>query len=133
MADTLEVGARALSIEDVARVARGDASVHLDSLARARIGKGRDRLSERIAHGERIYGVNTGVGGNQGFALRPDEMERLQHNLLRQLSCATGEALPRDVVRAAMLLRIATFATGASAVRPELVDVLIAVLNRGVV
>lgn len=131
MADTLEVGARALSIEDVNRVARQGAPVHLVSTARARISKGRDRLWERIARGERIYGVNTGVGGNQNFALRAEDMERLQHNLLRHLSCATGEPLPRDVVRAAILLRIATFATGASAVRPELVDALIAVLNRG--
>ena len=132
MADTLEVGARALSIEDVDRVARRTAAVHLASTARARISQGRDRLSERIARGERIYGVNTGVGGNQGFALRAEDMERLQRNLVRQLSCASGEPLPRDVVRAAMLLRVATFATGASAVRPELVDALIAALNRGI-
>lgn len=131
MADTLEVGAHALSIQDVERVARHGLSVHLAAPARARISKGRDRLWERIARGERIYGVNTGVGGNQSFALQPEEMERLQHNLLRQLSCATGDPLPRDVVRAAMLLRIATFATGASAVRPELMDALIAALNRG--
>jgi histidine ammonia-lyase len=83
------------------------------------------------SRGERIYGVNTGVGGNQSFSLRLEDMERLQHNLLRELSCATGDPLPRDLVRAAMLLRIATFATAASAVRPELVDALITALNRG--
>ena len=51
---------------------------------------------------------------------------------MRHLSCATGQPLPGDVVRAAMLLRIATFATGASAVRPELVETLITLLNRGI-
>ena len=40
--------------------------------------------------------------------------------------------LPADVVRAAMLLRVATFVTGASAVRAELVDALVALLNRGI-
>jgi phenylalanine ammonia-lyase len=59
-------------------------------------------------------------------------METLQHNLVTYLGCATGAPLPADVVRAAILLRMATFATGASAVRNELVDALGALLNRGV-
>jgi histidine ammonia-lyase len=132
MANRLEVGARALTIEDVERVARQGAEVGLAQGVGARIAKGRQRLEECLARGERIYGVNTGVGGNQGFTLAPEDMERLQHNLMRHLSCATGEPLPSDVVRSAILLRIATFALGASAVRPELVERLIAVLNRAI-
>ena len=132
MADRLEVGARALTIEDVERVARQGAEVRLAQGGGARIAKGRQRLEECLARGERIYGVNTGVGGNQGFTLAPEDMERLQHNLMRHLSCATGEPLPSDVVRSAILLRIATFALGASAVRPELVERLIALLNRAI-
>src|SRR5579864_5754339 len=131
MADTLEVGTRALTIEDVECVARRGVQVRLAEAARARIGRGRQVLDDMVARGGRIYGVNTGVGGNQGFALQPDDMELLQHNLMRHLSCATGAPLPTDTVRAAMLLRIATFATGASAVRPVLVDALISLLNRG--
>ena len=82
-----------------------------------------------MTRGERIYGVNTGVGGNVGISLPPEKMELLQHNLVRHLSCATGHPLPADVVRAAILLRLATFATGASAVRPELAGALAALLN----
>jgi phenylalanine ammonia-lyase len=132
MAELLELGARALSLEDVERVARQGVFVGLAAASRARIAKGRDRLAERIARGERIYGINTGVGGNQDFVVPPEDMERLQHNLMRHLSCATGAPLPTDAVRAAMLLRVATFATGTSAVRTELVDALVAALNRGV-
>ena len=132
MAEIVELGARALSLEDVERVAREGASVGLAATARGRIVKGRVRLAERIARGERIYGINTGVGGNQNFVVPPEEMERLQHNLMRHLSCATGSPLPTDAVRAAMLLRVATFATGTSAVRPELADALVGALNRGV-
>jgi phenylalanine ammonia-lyase len=132
MAETLELGTHALSIEDVARVAREGAEVRIGAGARARIAQGRERLEELLAGGERIYGVNTGVGGNVGFSIPPEKMDLLQVNLLRHLCCATGEPLPRDVVRAATLLRAATFATGASAVRPELVEALAALLNRGV-
>jgi phenylalanine ammonia-lyase len=132
MSDILQLGARPLTIEDVIRVAREGAPVALGAAARERIARGRSRLEELLARGERIYGVNTGVGGNVGISLAPEEMELLQHNIVRHLSCATGEPLPGDVVRAATLLRIATFLSGASAVRPELVDALGELLNRGV-
>lgn len=132
MAENLVLGERPLSIEDVVRVARQGASIALGAAARERIARGRARLDELLARGERIYGVNTGIGGNVGISLAPEEMELLQHNLVRQLSCATGQPLPGDVVRAATLLRVATFLSGASAVRPELVDALAALLNRGV-
>jgi len=123
------LGEHPLSIEDVVRVARENAGILITEDARARIAKGRARLDELLARGERIYGVNTGVGGNVGISLAPDQMELLQHNLVRHLSCATGAPLPNDVVRAATLLRVATFLSGASAVRNELVDALADLLN----
>jgi phenylalanine ammonia-lyase len=52
---------------------------------------------------------------------------------MNHLSCGTGAPLPRDVVRAAMLLRLATFSRGTSAVRWELVSALEELLNRGIV
>ena len=131
-ADPLIVGSRRLSIEDVERTARSDRQTALAAPSRELIRKGRALLEQKLARGEQIYGVNTGVGGNIKFALTPDQAELLQHNLMRHLSCATGQPLAPDIVRAAMLLRVATFATGASAVRVELVEALIELLNRGI-
>jgi len=132
MPDTLELGAQPLRIEDVVRVARSDAAISIGARARRRIAQGRERLEELIARGERIYGVNTGVGGNIGISLAPEQMETMQHNLVRHLACGTGQPLPRDVVRAATLLRVTTFLTGASAVRVETVEALAELLNRGI-
>ena len=129
MPETVALGTRPLTLEDVLHVARENASVAIAPSARERIARGRARLEELLARGERIYGVNTGVGGNVGISLAPEEMDLMQHNIVRHLSCATGQPLPGDVVRAATLLRVATFLTGASAVRPELADALAALLN----
>ncbi|MGH9660993.1 MAG: aromatic amino acid lyase, partial [Bryobacteraceae bacterium] len=118
MGQTLRIGERPLTIEDVETAE----AVEIAASARLRIALGREKLEALLARGARIYGVNTGVGGNIVFALDAGQSERLQHNLMRHLSCATGAPLPRAVVRVAMLLRIATFATGCSAVRPALVD-----------
>ena len=132
MPKNIVLGSRLLVIEDVEEVARQGASVELAEPARARIRKGRQKLEERLAGGDRIYGVNTGVGGNIKYALGATETERFQENLMKHLSCGTGTPLSPDMVRAAMLLRLATFARGTSAVRWELVDALAALLNRGI-
>ena len=97
----MQLGERKLTIEDVARVARGAEPVTFSPAARARIVAGRVRLQELLMRGERIYGVNTGIGGNVGISLAPDQMELLQHNLMHELGCATGTPLPTDTVRAA--------------------------------
>jgi len=133
MPERLALGARPLTVEDVEAVARRETSVEFGPEARDRISLGRRRLEERLAGGDRIYGVNTGVGGNIKFALDAEQTERFQHNLMNHLSCGTGAPLPQDVVRAAILLRLATFSRGTSAVRLELAQALAALLNRGVV
>src|SRR5882762_7026329 len=130
---TIRIGEQPLSLEQVYVVSQGESPVELAEPARLRIARGRAHLDRLLAGGERIYGVNTGVGGNIVFQLAPDQAELLQHNIMRHLSCATGQPLPSTMVRAAMLLRLATFATGCSAVRPELVDALADMLNRGVI
>ena len=133
MPNNLVLGVRPISIEDVEDVARREAAVEFAEAARGRIRQGRVKLEERLAAGDHIYGVNTGVGGNIKFTLDAEQTERFQHNLMNHLSCATGAPLPQDVVRAAMLLRLATFARGTSAVRWELVAGLAELLNRGIV
>ena len=133
MPNSLVLGVRPISIEDVEDVARRAARVEFAETARSRIRQGRLKLEERLKAGDRIYGVNTGVGGNIKFALDAEQTERFQHNLMNHLSCGTGAALPPDVVRAAMLLRLATFSRGSSAVRWELVSALEDLLNDGIV
>ena len=133
MPNSLVLGLRPISIEDVENVARRQARVEFAEPARARIRQGRVKLQERLAAGDSIYGVNTGVGGNIKFALDAGQTERFQHNLMNHLSCGTGAPLPQDIVRAAMLLRLATFSRGTSGVRWELVSALEQLLNRGIV
>jgi histidine ammonia-lyase len=94
MSDTIVLGSHPLTIENVASVARAGAAVQLAETCRARIEQGRRRLEERLAGGDRIYGVNTGVGGNIKFSLTAEQTEIFQHNLMNHLSCGTGAPLP---------------------------------------
>jgi phenylalanine ammonia-lyase len=129
---SIPIGGSPLTLEDVRRIAREASPAAWADAALNRVGQGRAALEGLLAKGERIYGVNTGVGGNIKFELTEEQAELLQYNIMRHLSCATGQPLPDDVVRGAMLLRLATFATGCSGVRPELCQALLDLLNAGV-
>jgi histidine ammonia-lyase len=114
-------------------VARGAAPPRLDGAARERIHAARAVIEDAVARGEAVYGVTTGIGELASVRIEPSDVERLQLNLLRSHAVGAGEPLPEEVVRAMVLLLAASLARGHSGVRAELVELLLALLERGVV
>jgi histidine ammonia-lyase len=90
---------------------------------------------QRTVHGptEHTYGVNTGFGRFVSRSIPEELTEELQVRLLRSHACGVGDPYPDEIVRAAMLLRANTLAKGHSGARPEVVELLLECLNRGVV
>src|SRR5213596_3791651 len=91
-------------------------------------------LVEQAAHGRRehTYGVNTGFGRFVSKSIPEELTEELQLRLLRSHACGVGEPYPAEIVRAAMLLRANALAKGNSGARVETVELLLALLDRGV-
>jgi histidine ammonia-lyase len=79
-----------------------------------------------------VYGVTTGFGALASRPVPPADAARLQENLLMSHAAGVGEPLPRDVVRAMLLLRANTLALGHSGCRPLIVDRLLEFLARDV-
>ncbi len=79
-----------------------------------------------------IYGVNTGFGALSRVRVPKTELSELQRNLVRSHATGVGEPLPERVVRGVLLFRANSFLQGASGVRPQLVELLLEMLNRGV-
>lgn len=100
---------------------------------RRRIEAGRRVVEAVLRDGRTVYGVNTGFGKLANVRIGDAELEELQLNLLRSHACGVGEPLPTATVRALMLLRIRTLATGRSGARIELVEKLAELLNADVV
>jgi len=121
-----------LTIADVEAVARHAAAARLDDDARARMGEARGVIEELVAAGEVVYGVTTGFGDLASSFVPAAQGEQLQENLLVSHAAGVGEAFPREIVRAMLLLRANTLALGHSGCRPELVDRLLAFLDRGI-
>jgi histidine ammonia-lyase len=122
-----------LVVDDVWAIAVEGASAVLSDGARERMVAAR-AVVDRAAHGrsEHTYGVNTGFGRFVSQVIPEELTEELQLRLLRSHACGVGEPYPDEVVRAAMLLRANALAKGRSGARPELVELLLGCLERGV-
>lgn len=129
----LSLGAAPLTIEQVQKVARGGQKVALAPEARKRVQVAHEYLLEEVNSGQTLYGVNTGFGVLSNVRIDRKNLERLQINLLRSHAIGVGEPLGDVEVRAMLLLRAAALAHGHSGVKPELIDALLALLNRGVI
>ena len=121
-----------LTIADVEAVARAGRAATLDEDARGRMRESRALIDGIVERGEIVYGVTTGFGDLATRFIAPADAARLQENLLMSHAAGVGDALPREVVRAMLLLRANTLALGHSGCRPEIVDRLLAFLERGV-
>ena len=121
-----------LSIADVEAVARGGLAVRLGDEARARMAEARAVVERLVAAGEIVYGVTTGFGDLATTFVSPADSVQLQENLLLSHAVGVGEPLPRDVVRAMLLLRANTLALGHSGCRPVLADRLCELLRHGI-
>ncbi len=131
----IEISGENLTIPSVAAVARDKVLVQLSRAPeiKKKILASRQLLEEKIASGEIIYGVNTGLGGNVRFILPAKDLAAHQQNIFRFLICGTGNPLPEDAVRAAMLLRANALAKGYSGVRPLVIERVIDLLNHDII
>jgi histidine ammonia-lyase len=120
-----------LTPTDVARVARADAPVGLAPEALDAMRASRATIDALVARGEAVYGVTTGFGDLATIRIDPADARRLQENLVISHAVGVGPLLPRDTVRAMLLLRANTLARGQSGARPELVERLLDFLRLG--
>ena len=130
---TITLTGSSLTLADIDAVARGGAEVAIsdDPAVRARIEGSRAVIARAVEKGEEIYGVTTLFGGMADVHVTRDQLIDVQRIALWQHKSTTGPRLPEADVRAAMLLRANSLVRGASGVRTELIDRLVAFLNAG--
>ena len=95
MERTIEIDGQSLTVEQVARVAAGEARVELAGPARARMAVTRRVVDGIVARNEVVYGVTTGFGKLSDVAIPPDRLAELQVNLVRSHAAGVGAAAPR--------------------------------------
>jgi histidine ammonia-lyase len=125
----LELDGHGLTLLDLERVVRGSELVRLGDEARRRVAAARKLVEECVAQGRVVYGVTTGFGSFSEISISPSQLRELQRNLLLSHAAGVGDPLPEPVVRAMLLLRANSLASGHSGVRPEVIDLLLGLLE----
>ncbi|HEX3591247.1 MAG TPA: histidine ammonia-lyase [Pseudonocardiaceae bacterium] len=123
----------ALDRHQVVAVARHGAPVRLTDNARAGVLGARAHI-DTLAHASTpTYGVSTGFGALAVRHIPPERRAALQRSLVRSHAAGAGQEVEREVIRALMLLRLRTLATGRTGVHASTVDTLAGLLNAGIV
>jgi histidine ammonia-lyase len=125
------VGAGPLAAADVVAVARGGAQVTLAPEALAAVQGGREIIDALADDPEPHYGVSTGFGALATRHIPIELRAQLQASLVRSHAAGSGPRVETEVVRALMLLRLATLATGLTGAREVTVQTYAALLNSG--
>ncbi|MEW1952594.1 histidine ammonia-lyase [Terrabacter sp. NPDC080008] len=126
------VGTGPLTIADVVAVARHGARVELSAEAESEIARSRAVVEALADDPIPHYGVSTGFGALATRHIPTDLRAQLQRSLVRSHAAGTGPEVEREVVRALMLLRLSTLATGRTGVRLETARAYADLLSAGI-
>ena len=111
---------------------RNPLTVELGNQARQRVAESNEMITEVLAGGNRVYGVNTGFGQLAQVRISDDDLATLQENLVRSHAVGVGKNLEDNVVRLVMLMKIIALAEGFSGVRVSLIDALCELVNKNI-
>jgi histidine ammonia-lyase len=130
-AERVDVGTGPLAPGDVVRVARGGAGVRLTDEALEAITASRKVVDDLAGDEQPHYGISTGFGALATRHIPVEMRAQLQRSLIRSHAAGSGPEVEREVVRALMLLRLSTLATGRTGVRPQTAQAYAALLDAG--
>lgn len=130
MTITLEGGG--LTLDDVRAFMKGSDEVEVHAGVIKRLVKVRAYVDQKLASHEPFYGINTGVGLLANKRISDEELDQLQENLIVSHAVGVGALFDDATVRLIMLLRASVLAMGYSGVRPEVLELLVACINKGI-
>jgi len=123
---------KSLTLPQVVQVARQGEQVALSEAGVEQIKRSRAIVDKILEEERPVYGVSTGFGEFCKVFIKKEDRAKLQRNLILSHATGVGEPLPREVVRAAMLLRANSLAKGYSGIRLETEQMLLTLLNEGI-
>lgn len=108
------------------------ASIRLDPACRPAIAASAAAVERILARDVPVYGINTGFGKLANVRIDAHDLVRLQSNIVLSHAAGTGDPSPVPVIRLMMALKLGSLAQGASGVAPATVEMIEAMLARGV-
>ncbi len=110
-----------------------DLKIELSTLAKKRVVKSRQIVEQMVKKQQVVYGITTGFGNFKSKVIPLSQVAELQQNLIRSHAVGVGEPFSPPQARSAIIARINSLAQGHSGIRLELLELLIAILNKNIV
>ena len=122
-----------LAIDEIGRILREREKIELGAEAKEAIIKCRDYLDSKMEDiGRPVYGVTTGFGSLCNITIAPDDLSKLQHNLVKSHACGIGAKLRPEIVRLMLLLKVQSLSYGHSGAQLETIQRLVDMYNNDV-
>ncbi len=131
--DTLTISNRSFTLQDFLPALYGPIHVELTSEAIESIERSHDILTDHLSRHSKIYGVTTGFGKLSQVNISEADRNTLQYNLVKSHAAGVGEPLEPGIVRTTMLIKLMTFAKGASGVRLDVAHQIVHFLNHDII
>jgi len=132
MTGTVTISTAGMTLDDVIAVAREGARVQLSEESLAAMTTSRAQVDALAQGATPVYGISTGFGALANRHIPAEDRVQLQRSLIRSHAAGMGALVEREVVRALMLLRLKTLASGRTGVRPVVAQTMAALLNAGI-
>lgn len=124
----ITLGLDGLTCAELQTVA-GGSRLELSDKVRAEVAAAAGAFERRLARGERIYGVTTGVGAQTATAIPPGLRARYQLETVLAHACGTGPHLAWGPARAVWVVKAASMARARSGCSLAVVDALVELAN----
>ena len=121
-----------VSLDFLESVYRSATPVRLDPRFRKVVDTAAEIVFAAAGKDTAIYGINTGFGKLANTRIAPGQTTQLQRNLVLSHCCGVGPDLPDEIVRLILLVKLSSLGQGASGVRWELIELMQAMLNKGI-
>lgn len=126
--NTISLSSGKLTLEALNSIVVEHHPIEVDLGTLAEVSNSYDFLKS-FAQDKLIYGINTGFGPMAQYRIPDADREALQYNLIRSHSSGIGHLLTPLQMRATMLARLNTMLLGYSGVHPQLVEVMVSLIN----
>ena len=128
----IRLGTQHLSLQALRSIAREGTALALDAACLPAVRESLAAVERIVASGQPAYGINTGFGRLSQTRIPAEELQQLQTNIVLSHAAGTGPLLDDATVRLVLALKIVSFSAGCSGVRPQLIELLLALYNHGI-
>ena len=130
----IKLDGNSLRISDIFNVALNGYKVEIPEEIKKDIIDKRGKLEAQLKDYPeiKIYGTNRLHGDLKYVDVDFETLEKYQEKYIKVHNCATGKPIPKEVVRAIMVIRLNSFAKGISGMRWDTIQLMMDMLNNNV-